>query len=148
MSDSNNASTHDTNDAARFNDFNQSVIAEFRANAGVAMGGSPVLLLHHHGSKTGKEYTTPLVYTRDGDDYVIIASKGGAPTNPQWFANLVANPDVTIEVGTDTIPMSARVTEGDERARLYAAQAAQMSNFSDYAAATTREIPVVVLSRR
>jgi F420H(2)-dependent quinone reductase len=107
------------------------------------------ILVNHVGARSGTASTTPLVYTRDGDAYVIIASKGGAPEHPQWFHNLRANPDVTIEVGSDTIPVRARVAEGDERARLYRAQADQMPNFDDYAAkATTREIPVVVLEPR
>jgi deazaflavin-dependent oxidoreductase (nitroreductase family) len=87
------------------------------------------------------------VHTRDGDSYVIIASKGGAPKDPQWYRNLVANPDVTVEVGTEQFPARARVAEGEERARLYQAQAELMPNFAEYAAATTREIPVVVLER-
>ena len=78
----------------------------------------------------------------------MIASKGGAPDDPQWFRNLVANPDVTVEVGTETIPVRARVAEGDERARLFRAQADAMPNFDEYAKATSREIPVVVLEPR
>lgn len=134
-----------------FNEFNRHVIDEFRANAGVVGGtfaGAPMILVNHRGAKTGTAYTTPLVYTRDGDNYVIIASKGGAPEDPQWLHNLVAHPDITIEVGAETIPVRARVTEGDERARLYRAQADLMPNFDDYAKATTREIPVVVLEPR
>jgi deazaflavin-dependent oxidoreductase (nitroreductase family) len=110
------------------------------------MAGAPVLLLNHRGVKTGRAYTTPLVYTRDGDDYVVIASKGGHPAHPHWYLNLVAEPSATIEVGAETIAVVARVTTGDERARLYAAQAALMPNFAEYAQATTREIPVVVLA--
>ena len=106
-----------------------------------------MILITHTGAKSGTTYTTPLVYTRDGDRYVIIASKGGAPAHPHWFRNLVANPDVTVEVGTERFPARARVAEGDERARLYRAQADLMPNFDDYAKATSREIPVVVLER-
>jgi deazaflavin-dependent oxidoreductase (nitroreductase family) len=127
------------------------VIDEFRSTGGRLggdMAGAPVLLLNHRGAKTGRMYTTPLVYTRDGDDYVVIASKGGHPAHPHWFLNLVANPSATIEVDGDTIAVGARVTADDERARLYAAQAALMPNFAEYAEATTREIPVVVLTRR
>ena len=134
-----------------FNEFNRGVVEEFRANAGVVGGrfaGSPMILVNHVGAKTGTAYTSPLVYTRDGDNYVIIASKGGSPENPQWFGNLVANPDITIEVGTETFPVRARVAEGEERARLYQAQADAMPNFAEYAKATTREIPVVVLEPR
>ena len=131
-----------------FNDFNRKIIAEFRERGGVVgppFEGAPMILVNHRGAKSGKDYTAPLVYTRDGDNYVIIASKGGAPEDPQWFHNLVANPDVTVEVGTETFPVRARVAEGDERDRLYRAQADAMPNFAEYAKATTRVIPVVVL---
>ena len=134
-----------------FNEFNRGVVTEFRENGGVVGGpfaGAPMILVNHTGAKTGTAYTSPLVYTRDGDNYVIIASKGGSPEHPQWFHNLVANPDVTVEVGTETIPVRARVAEGGERARLYRAQADAMPNFDEYAKATTREIPVVVLEPR
>jgi deazaflavin-dependent oxidoreductase (nitroreductase family) len=134
-----------------FNEFNKGVVEEFRSNDGNVGGrfaGSPMILVNHVGAKSGTAYTSPLVYTRDGDNFVIIASKGGSPADPHWFLNLVANPDVTIEVGSETIPVRARVAEGEERARLYDAQAAQMPNFAEYAQATTREIPVVVLERR
>ena len=134
-----------------FNEFNQGIISEFRANQGVVSGpfeGAPMILVNHRGARTGTEYTAPLVYSRDGDNYIVIASKGGAPEDPQWFRNLLANPDVTVEVGAETIPVHARVAEGDERARLFRAQADLMPNFDDYAKATTREIPVVVLEPR
>jgi deazaflavin-dependent oxidoreductase (nitroreductase family) len=134
-----------------FNEFNRGVISEFRENDGAvggAFAGAPMILVNHRGARTGVEYTSPLVYTRDGDSYVVIASKGGAPEDPQWFRNLVANPDITVEVGADTIPVRARVAEGDERARLFRAQADAMPNFDEYAKATTREIPVVVLDPR
>jgi deazaflavin-dependent oxidoreductase (nitroreductase family) len=107
-----------------------------------------MILVNHRGARTGTVYTAPLVYTRDGDNYIVIASKGGAPDDPQWFRNLVAHPDVTVEVGTETIPVRARVAEGDERTRLFRAQADAMPNFDEYANATTREIPVVVLEPR
>ena len=132
------------------NEFNRGVIAEFRANAGKVGGpfeGAPMILLTHTGAKSGKEYTTPLVYSRDGDAVVIIASKAGAPDDPQWFRNLVANPDATVEIGTDRFAARARVAEGAERDRLYDAQAALMPNFKEYADKTTRRIPVVVLDR-
>jgi deazaflavin-dependent oxidoreductase (nitroreductase family) len=133
---------------ADMNEFNRKVIDEFHANGGVVGGpfeGSPMILIHHRGVKSGKEYTSPLVYSRDGDNYVIIASKGGAPEDPQWFRNLVANPDTTAEVGIEQFPVRARVAEGAERDRLYDAQAEAMPNFAEYAKATTRRIPVVVL---
>ncbi len=93
-----------------WNDFNRTVIDEFRETGGKVGGafeGAPIILVTHKGAKSGKEYTTPFVHTRDGDSYVIIASKGGAPEDPQWFRNLVANPDVTVEVGTETFPARA-----------------------------------------
>src|ERR1700712_3909487 len=95
-----------------FNEFNKGVVEEFRTNAGVVGGnfeGSPMILVNHRGAKSGKEYTTPLVYTRDGDHVVIIASKGGAPEDPQWFRNLQANPDITVELGPDKYPARARI---------------------------------------
>ena len=137
-------------DAADFNAFNRGVIAEFRANAGKVGGpfeGAPMVLITQTGAKSGKEYTTPLVYSLDGDDVVIIASKGGAPDDPQWYRNIVANPSVTVEIGTETYTATAHVAEGAERDRLYAAQAALMPNFDEYAAKTTRVIPVVVVRR-
>lgn len=132
------------------NDFNRGVIDEFRANGGKVGGpfeGAPMILVTHRGAKSGTEYTTPLVYSRSGDAFVIIASKAGAPDDPQWFRNLQANPDVTVEVGSERFAARARVAEGDERDSLYAAQAALMPNFDEYAAKTTRRIPVVVLDR-
>ena len=134
-----------------FNDFNRDVIEEFRTNGGRVGGpfaGAPMILVNHRGAKSGKAYTSPLVYTRDGDNFVVIASKGGAPEDPQWFRNLVAHPNVTVEVGSETIPVTARVAEGDERERLFRAQADLMPNFDDYAKSTSRQIPVVVLARR
>lgn len=137
-------------DAADFNAFNRGVIEEFRANGGKVGGvfeGAPMILITHTGAKSGATYTSPLVYSLDGDSPVIIASKGGAPDDPQWFRNLVANPDVTVEIGTETFAGRARVAQGEERDRLYAAQAALMPNFAEYAAKTTRVIPVVVIDR-
>jgi deazaflavin-dependent oxidoreductase (nitroreductase family) len=132
-------------------EFNRQVIEEFRSTGGKVSGpfeGAPMILLHHRGAKSGTAYTSPLVYTRDGANYVVIASKGGAPEDPQWFRNLVADPDITVEVGTETIPVRARVAEGDERARLWRAQADLMPGFDDYATKTSRQIPVVVLEPR
>jgi deazaflavin-dependent oxidoreductase (nitroreductase family) len=134
-----------------FNDFNRELIAEFRANNGKVAGAfanAPLLLLTTTGAKSGKQHTTPLVYTRDGDRVVIIASMGGAPKHPAWFHNLVANPTVTVELeGNDTFTGTASVTEGEERDRLFAAQAALMPNFDEYQAKTSRVIPVVVIER-
>jgi len=133
------------------NEFNRQVIEEFRAqdgSVGGAFAGAPMILVNHRGAKSGTVYTTPLVYTRDGENYVVIASKGGAPEDPQWFRNLRADPDITIEVGSTTLPVRARVAEGEERDRLYRAQADLMPNFDEYAKATTRTIPVVVFEPR
>ena len=131
--------------------FNQQVIDEFRANEGVCAGpfeGMPMILVTMTGAKTGRELCSPLVYSSDGDDAIIIASKGGAPTHPNWYFNLVANPSVTVEVGTDSYQATAHLTEGDERQRLYDAQAEQMPFFAEYAVnAAPREIPVFRLVR-
>ncbi len=135
---------------ADMNDFNRRVIEEFRANGGKVGGpfaGASMILLTTKGAKSGRVYTTPLVYTRDGDRIVIIASKAGAPKNPDWYHNLVANPVLTVEVGTEKFQVRARVTSGAERERLYNAQAAQMPMFNEYRKKTTREIPVFVLER-
>jgi deazaflavin-dependent oxidoreductase (nitroreductase family) len=109
--------------------------------------GAPMLLLHTTGAKTGKERVNPLVYATDGDNLVVFASKAGAPTHPDWYHNLVANPDVTAEVATDTVPLRARVAEGDERERIWSRQVQVMPGFAEYQANTSRTIPVVVLER-
>jgi deazaflavin-dependent oxidoreductase (nitroreductase family) len=129
-------------------DWNKRVIEEFRANDGVVGGpfeGLPLLLLHHHGARTGTERINPLAYRRDGDSLVIFGSKAGAPTNPDWYHNLRANPRTTVEVGTDTVAVAARLAEGDERERLWSAQKQEVPGFADYESKTTRVIPVVVL---
>lgn len=131
-------------------DFNQKVVDEFRANAGKVGGpfaGRPMMILTTTGAKSGKPRVVPLVYTTDGDNYIIIASKGGAPTNPDWYYNLVANPVATVEVGRETFQVRAREVKGSERRRLFDAQAELMPGFKDYEQKTTREIPVFVLER-
>ena len=134
-----------------FATFNRNLIDHFRANAGdIKEGifkGAPILLLTTRGARSGATYTTPLVYTRDGERLVIIASKGGAPTSPGWYHNLVANPTVTLEVGPERYEATATVAQGAERDRLFDAQAALMPNFAQYQRNTTRRIPVVVLER-
>jgi deazaflavin-dependent oxidoreductase (nitroreductase family) len=130
------------------NDWNRNVIEEFRTNDGVVGGmfeGATLLLLHHTGAKSGTERVNPLVYMRDGDTYVIFASKAGAPTSPDWYHNLRANPDTTIEVGIQTIAVKASVAEGDERERLWSAQKEIATQFAEYESKTDRVIPVVVL---
>ena len=132
------------------NELNERVIKEFRSNGGkvgTPFANMPMILVTHTGAKTGKPYTTPLVYTRDGDRVVVIASKRGAPNNPAWYHNLVAHPTVTLEIGTESFKAKARVATGDERERLYNQQAAQMAVFNEYRAKTTRKIPVIVFER-
>ena len=130
-------------------DFNSQVIDEFRANGGKAGGmfeGMPLLLVHNVGAKSGIEYVTPLVYLADGDDYVIFASKGGAPENPGWYDNLKAAPNVSIEVGDRKFEVLATEATGDERDRLYSAQESAQPQFVEYAEKTDRKIPVIVLT--
>jgi deazaflavin-dependent oxidoreductase (nitroreductase family) len=132
------------------NDFNEQIINEFRANAGKVGGpfeGAPMTLLTTTGAKSGKKRTTPLVYLADGDRMYVIASMGGAPTNPAWYHNLVADPRVTVEQGTDTYEADAVVLQGEERDRVFAAQVAVMPGFGEYQAKTTRVIPVIELQR-
>ena len=132
-------------------DFNTAIIDEFRANDGNVGGGfkgAPMLLLHSKGARSGVERVNPMVYQQVGDDYVVFASKGGRPTNPDWYHNLVANPDATIEVGSDTIPVTARAAEGEERERIWTKQKEIMPGFADYEQKTTRQIPVVILTPR
>lgn len=131
-------------------DFNLKIIEEFRANGGETFGpfkGRPLLLLTTKGAKSGETHTTPLVYSKDGDRYVIIASMGGAPKHPAWYFNVRANPEVTLEVGTEKFEAVARIADEPERTRLYDQQAATMPAFNDYKAKTARVIPVVVLER-
>jgi deazaflavin-dependent oxidoreductase (nitroreductase family) len=137
-------------------DWNQQVIAEFRANGGQVGGGftgAPMVLLHHVGRKSGKEYVTPLVYLpKEGDDgsIYVFASKAGAPAHPDWYHNLVEAGQTTVEVGTSTYPVTVTELSGDERDRVYAEQVQRMPGFGDYAAkaAGTRTIPVLELARR
>jgi deazaflavin-dependent oxidoreductase (nitroreductase family) len=130
-------------------DFNARVIEEFRANQGRVGGpfeGSPLLLLHHSGARSGTPRVNPLVYLPDGDRYVVFASKAGAPTNPHWYHNLKANPRVSIEVGTDTIDVVASEATGDERERLFRRQVERSPQFAEYQDKTDRVIPAIVLA--
>lgn len=145
-----NESTTSEMTASEFQNWNRGVIAEFRANGGKVggdMDGWPLLILTTTGVKSGQPRESPLVYTTDGENLVVIASKGGAPAHPDWFRNVVANPEVTVEVGTDKYQAQAVVPEGAERDRLFDAQAAIMPNFREYQNKTSRTIPVVVLER-
>jgi deazaflavin-dependent oxidoreductase (nitroreductase family) len=130
-------------------DFNAGIIAEFRANEGRVGGmfeGSTLLLLHHTGAKSGTARVNPLAYNRDGDRYVVFGSKGGAPTNPDWYYNLRAQPRTSIEVGTDTIDVVASEADGDERERLFNAQVERSPAFGEYQRKTNRRIPVMILT--
>ena len=131
-----------------FEAWNRQVIEEFHANEGKVNGSNSLLLLRTTGARSGKQRVNPLAYTTDDERLVIIASKGGTPTNPDWYHNIVAHPDVTVEVGTETFEARATVVEGPERDELYAKQAAIMPNFAEYQAKTTRTIPVIVLTRK
>ena len=135
---------------ATINDFNQSVIDEFRANDGKVSGpfeGAPLLLLTTTGAKTGREHTTPVVYLQDGDRILVFGSKAGAPTHPAWYHNLVANPTVTVELADERFDARAVVTEGEERDRLFDLQKSRMPGFADYERKTARQIPVIALER-
>lgn len=137
-------------DKAAFDEMNRTVIDEFRANGGKAGGifeGKPLVLLHHIGAKSGTERIAPLVYLPDNGRVYIFASKGGADTNPDWYHNLVANPEVTVEIGTETYAATARVLEGAERDEVYARQVEAEPQFGEYQAKTERVIPVVELVR-
>ena len=132
------------------NDFNQRLIAEFRSNGGKVNGyfaHTPLLLLTTTGAKSGQPRITPLAYTTDGDRLVIIGSKGGAPTNPAWYHNLLAHAITTVEVGHERFQARAVVTEGAERDRLYTQMAEKMPGFAEYQNKTTRKIPVITLER-
>jgi deazaflavin-dependent oxidoreductase (nitroreductase family) len=130
-------------------DFNAQIIAEFHANEGRVGGmfeGMPLLLLHHAGAKSGKSRVNPLAYQSDGGRYVVFASKGGAPSNPDWYHNLKAHPSTQIEVGTDTIDVLASEASGEERERLYRTQAQRVPQFAEYESKTERVIPVMILT--
>lgn len=133
------------------NDWNKQVIAEFRANEGKVGGrfeGADLLLLHTEGAKSGLPRINPVMTMADGDRYVVIASKGGAPSHPDWYYNLVANPEVSVEVGTEQFQARATVAEEPERSQLYEKMAARYSFFADYARNTERVIPVIILTRQ
>ena len=133
-------------------DFNEALIEDLRAHGGKASSGPfvdrPVLILTAAGARTGERRTVPLVYSRDGDRYVVVASKGGAPAHPAWYGNVVANPTVTVEVDGETFEARATaLAGGPERDRLYAQHAVPMPAFLEYQRKTERVIPVVVLER-
>lgn len=132
------------------NDWNKSIIEEFRSNRGKVGGvfaGAPLLLLYTSGAKTGKERVNPVMYQAVDGNFAIFGSKGGAPTNPDWYHNLVANPGVKIEVGDESFEVTARVTSGEERERIWSLQKERYPTFAAYEQRTRRQIPVVVLER-
>ncbi len=132
-------------------DHNTGIIEEFRANGGKVGGffeGASMLLLHTIGAKSGQPRVNPLVYLPDGDRFVVCATKGGAPTSPDWYYNLLANPEVSIEVGVETIPVRASEVQDDaEREALYARQVERRPGFAEYPKKTTRRIPIMALER-
>jgi deazaflavin-dependent oxidoreductase (nitroreductase family) len=130
------------------NNWNAKIISEFRASGGKVGGafeGALLLLLHTTGAKTGQERVNPVMYRRVGDNYAVFASKAGAPTHPDWYHNLIANPAVRAEIGTQTLDLTARVADNAEREQIWTAQKADFPGFADYEAKTTRQIPVVIL---
>jgi deazaflavin-dependent oxidoreductase (nitroreductase family) len=134
---------------SELNDRNKNIIDEFHANHGKVGGrfeGKTLLLLHTQGAKSRQERINPVAYVRDGDRYVVIASKGGGPTNPDWYYNVLQNPLITIEVGTEKMQAQAMVSEEPERTRLYDKMAEMMPSFDDYRHKTNRLIPVIVLT--
>ena len=133
------------------NDYNSQLIEEFRANrnkVGGPFADRPLLLLTTIGAKSGQHRTTPMMYIPDGDRLLVIASNIGAPAHPAWYHNLVAHPEVTVEVGNETFPATAIVTEGAEREQLWAKIVGLHSFFADHQTKTTRQIPVIALERR
>ena len=132
------------------NTYNRQLIEEFRAERGKSdgpMAGRPLLLLTTTGAKSGQPRTTPMMYIRDGDHLLVIASNAGAPTHPDWYRNLVAHPEVTVEIGNETFKATAIVMEGSERQRLWTRVVEQYPFFADHQAKVTRQIPVIVLTR-
>jgi deazaflavin-dependent oxidoreductase (nitroreductase family) len=130
------------------NEWNKKIIEEFRANGGKVGGqfeGAPLVLLTTTGAKSGRKLTTPVMYLADGDRQIVFASKAGAPTNPAWYHNLIANPRVTVELGEATFEAEATPVTGEERDRLYDKQARLYPGFAEYQEKTTRVIPVVAL---
>lgn len=132
-------------------EFNASVIQQFRANEGQItdgpLAGNPTLLMTMTGAKSGRQLTTPLTYHAYGDDFIVMASAGGDPKHPAWYFNLVANPAVELEVGTERFAATAEVTTGEDRAQVYASMIEAMPRFGDYQSGVDREIPIFRLSR-
>ena len=131
------------------NNWNAGIIEEFRATGGKVGGrfeNMPILLLHHRGAQSGTERVNPLAYQDlGGGPVAVFASKGGAPTNPDWYHNIQANPDVSVEIGTERLQLKARVAGGDEREQIWEKQKQDVPGFADYEQKTERQIPVVIL---
>jgi deazaflavin-dependent oxidoreductase (nitroreductase family) len=133
-------------------DWNSNIVKEFRENEGKVGGpfaGAPMIIIHTVGRKSGKKYENPLVYQPVGDNFVIVASKGGAPTHPDWYRNLMANPEIEVEVGTERYRVRARELKGEEREPIWTKQKRLMPGFAEYEQKTQgiREIPVIMLER-
>jgi deazaflavin-dependent oxidoreductase (nitroreductase family) len=137
---------------ADFNDFNAKIIEEFRANEGKVGGpfeGANIVLIHTIGAKSGQERVNPLAYLPDGDRIIIVASAGGADKHPAWYHNIKANPDITVEVGTEKYDATTEpIDSGPERDSIYARVVEMAPGFAEYAANTTRVIPVVAVYRK
>ena len=129
-------------------EYNRQVIEEFRANGGKVSGWAPLILLTTRGAKSSQTRIYPLMSVPDGDRYIAVASKGGAPKNPLWYYNLLAHPDVTVEVGNEKFDATARLLTGDERKQAFAKAVAVFSPYGEYQKKTSREIPVFLLERR
>lgn len=129
--------------------WNDGIIGEFRSNDGEVGGvfeGKPLLLLHHKGARTGTERISPLMYQQVGESYAVFASKGGADTNPDWYHNLIAHPEVSIEVGSDKVDVRARVAQIEEQDTIWERQKREFPQFAEYEQKTSRaQIPVIVL---
>jgi deazaflavin-dependent oxidoreductase (nitroreductase family) len=135
-----------------FKGWNEKIVDEFRANEGKVGGpfeGAPMIIIHTKGRKSGKTYENPLVYKAVGDNFAIFASKGGAPTHPEWYLNILASPEIEAEVGTNRYRVRARELKGEEREKIWTEQKRQMPGFADYEQKTQgiREIPVILLER-
>jgi deazaflavin-dependent oxidoreductase (nitroreductase family) len=137
--------------SSTYRDFNRSLIKDLREHGGKATSGPfmgrDLMIVTTKGAKSGENRENPVVFTRDGDKYVIVASKGGAPTNPNWYHNLLAHPEVTLEVGDEKFKAHARPADDDQYERLYQNHAKTMPAFNEYRQRTTRKIPVVILER-
>jgi len=132
-------------------DWNDHVIAEFRANQGRVGGqfeGAPLLLLHSTGARSGQERVNPMMYLAVGEEFAVFASKAGADTHPDWYYNLRAHPEARVEIGTETFDVTARVLDAEEREPVWEEQKSRYPGFADYEAKTDRVIPVIMLTRR